>query len=297
MNIIEIAKRNLADAEVGLIEEAMSLYPELTDGEARTVNGTGYDTLVRTALGAVAFRNANEGTARTEDTYENRRYTTFIMDPVWFVDKAVADRSEDGWQALLADMAAGKLEAASQAMSSQFYYGVDNDSKGYPGLQAQVDSGLLVDLSGSGSTCTTIWAVKWGPRYLRWILGANGLFEARAPELVTKQDGDGNDFRAYEAGMTYYPGLALENAYAIGAIQNIDSTHKCDDDDVAALLELMAEKGVRPDVLYMHPIAQEYIREARTATNATGAPAPLPMDVHGIPIHPTLGIVKTETNW
>ena len=300
--LLDIAKRNLAasgadDGVVKMIDEAAKLHPEVMMGAARTVIGLGYDTLVRTALGSVAFRNANEGTARTEDTYVNRRYETYIMNPIWWVDKAVADRSEDGWQALLADMASGKMEAASQAMGSQFYYGVDNDAKGYPGLQAQVNSGQVVNLSGSGSTETTIYAVKWGPRYLRWILGADGKFEASDPELVTKQDGDGKDLKAYQAGLTFYPGLALENAYAVGAIKNIDSSHKCDDADVADLLEKMEENGIVPDVLYMHPIAKSYIQIARTATTATGTPAPIPTESHGIPIMSTLSIKKTETNW
>ena len=89
--LLDIAKRNLRDEITGIIEESFKLHPEVLAGQARTIKGTSYHTLVRTALGAVAFRNANEGSSRTDHTYENRLVETFIMDPIWFVDKAVAD--------------------------------------------------------------------------------------------------------------------------------------------------------------------------------------------------------------
>jgi hypothetical protein len=40
--------------------------------------------------------------------------------------------------------------------------------------------------------------------------------------------------------------------------------------------------------------SQEQLRASRTATNATGAPAPIPTDAFGIPIGVTDGILNTE---
>ena len=81
--LLDIAKANGSDGVVGLIDEATKAHPELTLVAARTIKGLNYKTLVRTANPTVGFRNANEGTAATKGTYENRLVETYNLNPRW----------------------------------------------------------------------------------------------------------------------------------------------------------------------------------------------------------------------
>jgi len=151
--LLDIAKANGSDPVVGLIEEVVPAVPELGLFEARTIKGLNYKTLVRTALPTVAFRNANEGTAATKSTYENRLVETFIMNPRWECDQAVADAHEDGAEAFVAMEGLGMTVAAGILVAKQIYYGIGTggDAKGFPGMVATVDSGMVVDATGTAS--------------------------------------------------------------------------------------------------------------------------------------------------
>ena len=142
--LLDIAKANGSDAAVGLIEEVQTYSPEVMLGAARTIKGLSYKTLIRTALPTTAFRNANEGVAASKSTWENRVIECFTLNPRWECDKAVADRYEDGAQAFIALEADGIMRAAMLTLGSQFYYGVANDAKGFPGVLAAYDATNMV---------------------------------------------------------------------------------------------------------------------------------------------------------
>src|SRR4051812_3125451 len=110
--LLDIAKANGSDAAVGLVEEVVTYCPEVARFPARTIKGMNYKTLVRTVLPSSGFRNANEGTTPVKSTWENREVECFTMNPRWECDKAVADRHEDGAEALIA------LEAEGMVASS-----------------------------------------------------------------------------------------------------------------------------------------------------------------------------------
>ena len=294
--LLDLAKRNLKDAEFGLLEEAAQLHPELSMGAARTIRGTGYDTYIRTAYGATAFRNANEGTAQVEDTYENRRYETYILNPPWSVDVAVADRSEDGAAALLADKAAGTLESAMQHLASQFYYGVSTDAKGFPGIKAVVNSSMTIDRTGTGAATTEIWAVKFGRQDVQWIYGVDGMLSMSDIETVTKEDDDGNEYQAYQQWLKAYPGLQVGSTYSVGVIKNITTAAKPTSTYIGQLITAFRNKRlVDPDVLLMTPTCLEWYREGLTATTTTGQEAPYPTSIFGVPVVLSHGISEAIT--
>ena len=135
LTLLDIAKRNGHDAIVGIIEETTKAIPEVSGfhpetgiaipgvGDSRTISGTSYKTLHRLTLPTVTFRNGNEGSTGIKSTWGNKIVETFIMNPRWHVDKAIADKSEDGWQMLMADEAFGVVQAGFQTLGRQFYYG------------------------------------------------------------------------------------------------------------------------------------------------------------------------------
>ena len=67
LTLLDVARLNAGDDVVGLIEESLKAHPELSMGSGRTISGTGFDSLVRTTLPSVGFRNVGEGVATTPD--------------------------------------------------------------------------------------------------------------------------------------------------------------------------------------------------------------------------------------
>ena len=296
--LLDIAVMNGSDGVAGLIEEATEAHPELTIGYARTISGINYKTLVRTANPTVAFRNANEGTATDKGVYENRLVETFILDPQWQVDQAVADRHEDGAAALIALEASAILEGAMQTLASQFYYGTDSDSKGFPGLVSAYDSSNM-QVKAGGSTAdsqSSCWGVRFGAKDVGWVWGNGGQLEVSDATLERVLDGSSNPYWAYCQHLTAYPGLQVCSVNSAGRICNInedDDSKPLTDAYIADLLALFPV-GKLPSVLFMNRKVLAGLRGSRTATNPTGAPAPFPTEAFGIPIYVTDAITNTE---
>ncbi len=311
--VLDIAKRNGSDAIVGLVEETTKATPEISGihpdsglalsgvADARTIRGINYKTLIRVGLPTVGFRDGNQGVARTNSRYENRLVETFIMNPRWGVDKAVADMSEDGWQALMADEAFGHVEAAMQQLGRQFYYGTNTTYsgalKGFPGLLDAYDStNMLVDATGStATTASSVWAVKFGPAAVRWVWGGDGRMEPSPVDERDMLDADSNPFTGYHQELLARPGLQVVSQRYVARIKNLteDSGHGLTD----ALLNKLLEKfpvGVRPDAIFLTKRSRRQLRNSRTATNSDGKEAAQPMDFDGIPLVPTESISDVE---
>jgi len=298
ITLIDIAKMNAADGTVGLIDETTLACPEVRLAHARTIKGTQYKTLVRTGLPAVAFRKANEGVTIDKSAYENRLIECFIFNARWEADKAVCQGSEDGPEAVLALEAGGQMEATFQHCASQFYYGTANDANGFPGLIAAYDAtNMVVDAGGTtANTGSSVWAVKFGPTHVQWVWGGDGA--TLDPSDVTEErvtDGSGNPYTAYCQEILTHVGLQVANINSIGRIKKLtaDSGKGLTDDLIYSMFSKFPA-GIKPDMLLMSRRSLEQLRSSRTATNATGAPAPTPTEVENVPIQVTDAIVDTE---
>lgn len=299
LTLLDIAIQNGSDQVAGLIEESIQVHPEIQIGAARTIKGTQYKTLVRTALPVVNFRNANEGTPATKSTFENRLVETFIMEPRFEADKAVADGHEDGAEAYIAMEAAAQMEAAMRTLGKQFYYGIGTggDAKGHPGLIGSIDSDFVVDAGGTtASTGSSVWAVKFGAKDVIWVWGQNGQLQLNELRIESIADTDGNRFDAYVQTLSAYPGLQVGSKNSIARIKKLteDSGKTLTDALVYDLLSKFPA-GVVPDVLFMSRRSLYQLRASRTATNVTGTPAPIPTEVAGVPIAVTDSILDTES--
>lgn len=296
--LLDIAKRNASDDVVGLIDETSEATPEVRIGAARTIEGTNYKTRVRTGLpSGDFFRNANEGAESGKSEVENRLVETMIFNPNWDCDKAVADASEDGREAYIMEEAEAVMKAAMQNVGSQFYYGTGNSSKGFPGLLAAVDSGMEYDAEGD-SNKTSVWGVNFGRKDVQWLVGENGGFQMNPVMTERIEDASGNYYTAYVQEMLTWIGVQVGSIYSVGRIKNVEGdTNTLDDDMLAELVHLWPD-GDQPDVLFMNGRSLKQLKKSRTATNATGKPAPWPSEVEGkygtIPIQVTGSITNSE---
>lgn len=296
--LIDIAKVNGSDGVAGLIDEASKAHPEIVSGFARTIKGTNYKTLIRKALPTAPFRNGNEGAAASKGEYENRLIETYILNPRWECDKAVADSAEDGAEAFIAMAGSDQMEAGMQTLASQFYYGTANDAKGFPGLIAAYDAtNMVVDAGGtSANTGSSVWAVKFGPKDVAWVYGNNGSLKMEPVTLERVTDGDGNPYTAYCQEMLARPGLQVGSLRSIGRIKKLTAdTGKGLTDALISSLLAKFQVGTVPDMLFMSRRSLTQLQQSRTATNATGAPAPIPTESFGVPIRVTDSITDTES--
>jgi hypothetical protein len=78
-------------------------------------------------------------------------------------------------------------------------------------------------------------------------------------------------------------------------IANIDAgSNTVTDDLLYSGLEIFPA-GRQPNLCVMNRRSLEQLRDSRTATNVTGAPAPRPSSIENIPIVVTDGLLITET--
>jgi hypothetical protein len=296
--LLEIAKANGSDSVVGLIEEVVPAVPELALFEARTIKGINYKTLVRTGLPTVGFRNANEGTASTKSTYENRLVETFITNPRWDCDKAVADAYEDGAEAFIAMEGIGIVQQAGITVAKQIYYGAGagGDPKGFPGMVATVDSSMVVDATGTTDvTCSSVWAVKFGPSNAQLVVGLNGQLELSDLRIETIYDANSNPLDGYVQTLLARIGLQIGSKYSIGRIKKLtEDNAKGLTDSLLSQLYQKFPVGHKPDCFLMSRRSQGQLQRSRTATTTTGAEADIPTKWQGVPIIPTDSILDTE---
>lgn len=304
--LLDIAIQNGSDAAVGLIEEAIKEIPEISGvteegtriegvGAARTIKGLSYKTLVRTALPTVGFRNANDGTTASKSTYENRVVETFILNPRWQCDKAVADKHEDGPELFIAREASGIMEASMQTLGTQFFYGrTTGDAKGHPGLIDSIQAAYTFDATGAASVCSSVWGVRFGEKDVQWVYGDNGSLTMADPRIQDITGSNSLPLTGYVQELLAYPGVQVGSIYSICRVKNISaSAGKMLTD--AMIFGLLALVKKRPHVWFMTRRSREQLRASRTATNATGIPAPIPTEVAGIPIAVTESLLNTET--
>ena len=288
ITLLDIAKRNAADLAVQLLDEAALYAPEAKMVPARTIRGRTYNTLVRTANPTVAFRDANEGTAISAGVYENRLVQTYILNPQWECDKAVADSAEDGANAYIADEAQAIVNASLQTLGKVFYYGTHatfGDAKGCPGLlQAYDSTNMVVDAGGTtDDTCSSVWAVVFGPLDVQLVFGQSGSLDLTDVDEVRLVDGSSNPYTAYRQELLAYVGLQVRRIKAVARIKKIteDSGKGLTDTLIATLLAKFPA-GIQPNAIFMTRRSQGQLQASRTATTPTGAPAPFPRFVEGV---------------
>jgi hypothetical protein len=312
LTLLDIVKLNGRDAEVGIVDETTKAIPEVSGmtyrgteivqipgvGAARRIDGTTYEASVRVGLPTVGFRRGNQGTDRTKARYEKRMTTTHYMNPRWGVDVMVAKSAKDDTpEDLLFNEAVAHTRAAMQACASQFYYGVTLGALGFPGLADVVNSTMVADAGGTtASTGSSVWAVKFGPEFVRWVFGNGGQYELSDVDLRDMEDADGKKYTGFHQELWNHVGLQCFDWRGVARLKDItaDSGKTLDDDKLGDLMELFPA-GIVPDVLFMTRRSRRQLQQSRTATNATGAPAPVPTEFEGVPIAVTESLLNTET--
>lgn len=297
---LDIARAN--DSRIAtFIDPIIHACPELAALPMETIQGTTYETLVRRGLPHVAWRKANTGVPSSKSSYDRVVAQTFTLDASTTVDKAVADRYQDGPDAYLAMEAQGIMKAALRMVSRQFYYGplsgVGGAADGPPGLiqfvadelkrQAKATekpvNPMVIDAKGTASAdggLTSAWilaATAAGQRTLHFLQGQGGQFNVGPRVDTLARDKDGHEYDAYRRSMLAYLGLdAPAPDIAMVRIKNLGpaAAHGLTDELLAEAFNLFPA-GVTPTHAFISRRSNLQLWKYR-ARQSTGNPNGMP---------------------
>jgi hypothetical protein len=307
-NLLDIAKINGSDKVVGMIETVITAAPELMVIPARTIKGTNYKTLLRTAFPDVGFRAANGSTTAGKSSYENRLVECFILSSLITADKAVAKAHEDGENEFKANEIIGVGRQAMIEVGKQVFYGTNTtfggDSLGFPGLlQCHDATNMVVDAGGTtDNVASSVYIVCFGDQDVKMVYGGNTTLELSD---WTEQVISG--VPSFVSDLTAWIGLQVVNPNSVVRIKKLttDSGKGLTDSVLAdAFAKFPVDK--RPDAIFMNRRSRAQLQKSRTVT-LFGGPgnskpsgsvevvAPTPTSYEGVPIVTTDNIISTET--
>jgi hypothetical protein len=307
LTTLDIAKMNGSDVAVGLIEENLNAAPELSVLPARTIAGTSFKALVRTAYPTTAFRNLNEGVEPTKSTYVNKLFETHYYDGQMEVDVAIARGDEQGEDHALTLEADGHGRAYMLLAGAQVWYGrgTGGDAKGFPGAVQIADSSLVVDAGGTtDNVASSVYAVCAAPKFMELIYGLNGVLTVGQWRMQTVTRSS-KEMTAWKNSLEGYVGCAWMSKYAVGRIKKLTTdSNKGLTDSLLAQLVAAFPVGVRPTHFFMSRRSRQQLQISRTVTlfgqggtkpgGNQATIAPVPTEYDGIPIIATDSITNTE---
>jgi len=257
-----------------------------------------------TVAATAAFRAAGTGVLNTAGQIDTITETLKFLDASWEADiaigKAMSGR-KGGLDAWVEQQGKRSLKAAFVAAEKQVIYGdqTPGSTDGYTGIVDAVVTAMK--FNGGGDTAdkqTSVYAIRTGEEDFAMVYNSEdeGLIDMQDVRIVRIATTDGKSYDAYRETIASYLATQIGSQFTLARLANLhptDTDAQLDDDKIAAMLAgFPAGRG--PTHLVMNKKAQEMLRQSRTATNATGAPAPLPTEAFGIPIVVTDSVVSTE---
>jgi hypothetical protein len=298
-DLVVINDRNLADLDVTDLLDDAPLLKVLPAVPAS--NGTLHKYVKKTGAPVVGFRAINDGREHDQSDKTLVTVTLGILDATFKVDIEIADSYKKGPAAFLAMEAMEHLRAAFFKAEKQLIYGdqAPGDTAGFTGmidiLDALADT-MVVNAGGTtADTASSCWLIRGGRNDVALVTGNDGQIEIKETSIVPVAGSVTGTFPGYYTPISGYLGCQVGSAYSFARIANLtaDAGKGLTDALIFSALKLFPAAR-QPNVIACSRRSLEQLRASRTATNATGAPAPRPTEVEGIPIIQTDAIVDTE---
>lgn len=308
MTSADILKVNNSEELVGVIYEVIKTIPELGFFGASPVQRNTYKTLCVSGLPTAGFRTPGSARTWSTATLGNKTVECKYLDASWILECAVATQSDWGKEVAIAIQQKTHLKAAFLDIAKQTWYGTSADAGGFAGLKSLIaavndadtdDGTMVIDANAGGgvSDGSTVFAVRTGLDSIQYAWGSEGkLTEGDIQEQVVGTTSSGAWH--YTQQIAGWVGLQVTSRNAAAMITNLSDAGSgavgLSDNLLYKLLgKFPASEG--PDAIFMSRRSLEQLRKSRTATNATGAPAPIPTEIEGVRIIATDAIVNNET--
>ena len=175
-----------------------------------------------------------------------------------------------------------------------------SDANSFPGMTDYLGTLATDGVTGLGGTTnlTSVYLVRSADPMdtAALILGNDGNITV-APAVRQRVPGATGHYHAWAVEICSWYCYQHASKWTAHRLCNIDSqaaTPAVTDDAIAAAISWFPSDR-QPTHVLMNRASLKQLRESRTATNATGAPAPFPTEVHGFPIVTTDQISNDET--
>ena len=298
----QVAYFNKVDMEL-MVSDVLNESPLVQAMAARSTRSNSFVYTRQTAAPSVGVRSANDGIENTVGTYESVTANLKIFDASFGMDIAVAQSDERGVDHAIGVEAVTHLQQSMFEIEQQVLNGTTgNLAGGFDGFadQSNLDGAsdsMVVNAGGTtASTGSSVYLIRMGEGDVQLLWGQDGEISIGDRQIVERAGSSTGRFPAFYHPIVSWCGLKIGSTYSVSRIANLteDSGKGLTDALVYdALSKFPASR--QPNVIVMNRRSLEQLRSSRTATNATGAPAPRPAEVDGYPIIVTDAIGNTET--
>lgn len=263
--------------------------------------GATHQWLKETAAPVVGFRDVDVGLAPTTGGQTLVTAVLKILGGPVVADVALAKAFKNGAEGLMARETRRYLEAALFAYEKQLFYGTGTggSAAGFLGfansLNALANANVVNAGGTTAATASSVYLVRVGGSGISAVAG--GALEIGAAYEGTRADPDDINklIPIFGANVSAYVGLQNADAYSVVRIANVtdDAGHGVTDDLIAeAYAKFPADRP--PTHIVMNRRSLKQLKQSRTATNPTGAPAPRPTESDGTPIIVVESLLNTE---
>jgi len=280
--IIKFNDKNLSEIDVSDLVQPSELMAELPVYTAS--NGILHKFAVETGAAGAAFRTVNNGVSNTAGTEKLVTVELKFLDCSWTRDVAIGQGFSKGKDVYYSKQAMKSFNAGVSKGETCLVQGTAYDADGPDGLDDLIQDEMKINAGGSTAGTHVYMGIK-GEDAVAVIVGNDGQFDMGEVIQVPIADETGKLYNVDSQNITGYMGLQVAGKYSAAMAYNVTSV---DDDllsDLFAKFPSDRRNALKANgFILMSVNAQKLLQKSRTATSATGAPAPWPVDWNGIKI-------------
>jgi hypothetical protein len=297
--LLQLGDGNISDIDVTELLEDTPFLAQISAIVAS--NMTSHEWLKKTTAPTAGARAINDGLENTKAAYTKVTQTLRLFDAGFDMDIGLL-KAANG-DRLMRREAIDHLKAAFVAVEKQLFYGTGTGglSAGFAGFSNETtvdrrDDVMVVNATGTtANSASSVWAVRVGESAVSVVYGANGRIEIGESYMTLRDGSSTGSYDAMRTPITFYAGCQVATSLDLGRIVNLTAeSGKGLTDLLIAQLLAKFPAGRGPTHLVMNRQSHMQLRNSRTATNPTGAPAPFPSEAFGVPIVVTDQLSITE---
>lgn len=190
----------------------------------------GHVSVIRSNLPTIYWRRLYKGVPNSKSGVTQVKDSTAMMEARNEIDVKLLRIQGDQAAAYRAQEDRGFMEAFRQKLATTLFYGdIDTNPDEFNGLSKRYPtktSANVVDAAGTGSACTSVWAIVWGATDVHGIFpnGSKAGLDMRVLPEQDATDDSGYKFRSVASLFEWDCGLTVRDWRSVVRICNIDTT-------------------------------------------------------------------------
>jgi hypothetical protein len=319
--MIELLKQMSPSGDIMTVAEILTEENEIAADAVWTPSNDTFAHKVvrRLSRPTGTWRKINKGVAveapRTIEAWE----TLGMLESFGHADEALVKNSPNPRQTL-SNLYRPFIEGMGEHWVDTLIYGSTEDSpEEFTGLAPRMNAldtnGNVLDGGGSGSDCTSVFVVCWGPNKVHMAYPMNDapnvgvtmedLGRDIVSDAVSSNKHTTSQYMAYRAHFKIQGGLVVEDPRCIGRVANIEtagSSNLFDEDDLITLLYRMPKRGAGAHIYVnetiltqMHIALKDKNNVNYTSDGGEGLAGAPVIRFMGYPVRLVEAIVNTES--